>query len=175
MEKDFQESFPSLEGYENKWVALSNDESRIIAADESFARAAEKARAQGEAHPVLLKVNSRPDPKTQNISGAKMEPEKIIKEMTRLIASKFSPEKIILFGSRVSANAAPDSDVDLLVVVREAKDRRALRLAMRRAVNGLGLAKDIVVMTSKEFEAKRKIPGTIAYPADTEGKLLYAQ
>ncbi len=68
----------------------------------------------------------------------------------------------------------PDSDVDLLVVVGEVDDRRALRIAMRRVVNGMGLPKDIVVLTSAEFEIKRKIPGTIAYPADREGKVLYA-
>ncbi len=102
-----------------------------------------------------------------------MAPEQIIEEMVRRIAEKFSPQKIILFGSRAKPNPAPDSDVDLLVIVKNAKDRRSLRIAMRRAVNGLGLAKDIIVMSNREFAVKRKIPGTIAYPADQEGKVLY--
>jgi len=94
--------------------------------------------------------------------------------MARRIAEQFHPQKIILFGSRAAGTAAERSDVDLLVVVPEVKDRRALRVAMRRALNGMGLSKDIVVLTSEEFEIKRKIPGTVAYPADKEGKLLYA-
>ena len=64
--------------------------------------------------------------------------------------------------------------MDLLVVVGEQGDRRKLRVEMRRAVNGMGLPKDIVVLSSDEFAIKRAIPGTVAYPADREGKVLYA-
>ncbi|MDD3926589.1 MAG: nucleotidyltransferase domain-containing protein [bacterium] len=94
--------------------------------------------------------------------------------MTKRIAERFKPEKIILFGSMARGEATCDSDVDLLVIVSEADDKRSLRIEMRRSLNGLGLSKDIIVMTSEEFEKKRSIPGTIAYPADREGKTLYA-
>lgn len=103
-----------------------------------------------------------------------MTAEQIIDQMAHRIAEQFHPEKIILFGSRAKYEQAPDSDVDLLVIVKQVTDRRALRIAMRRAVNGMGLSKDIVVLTVDEFEAKRRIPGTIAYPADRDGKVLYA-
>ncbi len=100
--------------------------------------------------------------------------EGTIRQMARRIAEQFHPEKIILFGSMARGDVTPDSDVDLLVIVREVGDRRALRVAMRRAVNGMGLPKDIVVLTADEFETKRRIPGTVAYPADQEGRVLYA-
>ena len=103
-----------------------------------------------------------------------MEPEEIIKKMTRRIAEHFQPERIVLFGSWARGEQTPDSDVDLLVIMPQVEDRRALRVAMRRLVNGMGLPKDIIVLSSDEFETKRKIPGTIAYPADKEGKVLYA-
>ncbi|MFQ6133351.1 MAG: nucleotidyltransferase domain-containing protein [Armatimonadota bacterium] len=103
-----------------------------------------------------------------------MDTEAIIEEMAERIAQRFHPDRIILFGSRATGVPRPASDVDLLVVVPEAGHRRELRVAMRRAVNGMGLAKDIVVLTRAEFESKRRIPGTIAYPADREGKVLYA-
>lgn len=94
--------------------------------------------------------------------------------MAARIAEQFHPEKIILFGSLARGEETEDSDVDLLVIVREVEDRRALRIAMRRALNGMGLPKDVVVLTTDEFETKRRIPGTIAYPADKEGRVLYA-
>jgi len=103
-----------------------------------------------------------------------IRPDEIINQMALRIVESFHPEKIILFGSRATGSAAADSDVDLLVVVREANNKRSLRVAMRQAVNGMGLSKDIIVLTSEEFEIKRKIPGTVAYPADREGKVLYA-
>jgi predicted nucleotidyltransferase len=103
-----------------------------------------------------------------------MTVEEIIGQMVQRIAEQFHPEKIILFGSMARCEQRPDSDVDLLVVVREVSDRRALRVAMRRAVNGMGLSKDIVLLTSEEFERKRRIPGSAAYPAEQEGRVLYA-
>jgi predicted nucleotidyltransferase len=104
-----------------------------------------------------------------------MNQEQIIDRMVRRIAEMFHPEKIILFGSMATQSQTSDSDVDLLVVMREVDDRRKLRVEMHRAVTGLGLPKDIIILTAEEFERKRKIPGTIAYPADREGKVLYAE
>ena len=103
-----------------------------------------------------------------------MEANKTIERMVSKIARTFRPERIILFGSWARGEQTPDSDVDLLVIMPHVSDSRALRIAIRRSVNGMRLPKDIVVLSSEEFEAKRSIPGTIAYPADKEGKVLYA-
>lgn len=103
-----------------------------------------------------------------------VKPEKIIDQMVRRLVEGFRPDKIILFGSWARGEQEADSDVDLLVIVHKVDDRRSLRIDMRRALNGMGLPKDIIVLTSEEFKVKRKIPGTIAYPADREGRVLYA-
>ena len=47
-------------------------------------------------------------------------------------------------------------------------------LEMDRALRGLGVARDIVVLTPEEFERDRLICGTVARPAFTEGVQLYA-
>ncbi len=62
---------------------------------------------------------------------------------------------------------------DLLVIGSIEGNRRALMVAMDRALRGLGFARDIVVLTPEEFERDKQIPGTIARPAWTEGKVLY--
>jgi uncharacterized protein len=103
-----------------------------------------------------------------------MDERQVIDEMAKRIAEQFHPEKIILFGSMARGDHTGDSDVDLLVIVREVDDRRKLRIEIHSAVSGMGLPKDIIVLTTEEFERKRSIPGTIAYPADQEGKVLYA-
>lgn len=51
--------------------------------------------------------------------------------------------------------------------------RRALMVAMDRALRGLGFPRDVIVLTPEEFERDRHIPGTIARPASLEGKVLY--
>ena len=40
-----------------------------------------------------------------------------IEEVAGLIAEKFNPERIVLFGSYATGTAGPDSDVDLLVIL----------------------------------------------------------
>lgn len=96
-----------------------------------------------------------------------------IREMVRRLVAGFHPEKIILFGSYARGTAGPDSDVDLLVVKRLTSSKRQERLAMRLALRGLGLAKDVLVVTPEEVEVYKNIVGTIIYPALREGKVLY--
>ena len=45
-----------------------------------------------------------------------------IKEMAHRIAERFSPERIILFGSHARGDARADSDIDLLVLFPEVDD-----------------------------------------------------
>lgn len=52
--KDYSEI---LKGYEKKWVALSNDETTVIAAGNTLKQAKEHAFEKGENHPVLIKVS----------------------------------------------------------------------------------------------------------------------
>jgi predicted nucleotidyltransferase len=96
-----------------------------------------------------------------------------IREMARRIAEQFSPEKIILFGSHARGDAGPDSDVDLLVVMSGPGSERERTIGMRMAVRGLGLAKDICVVTADDIDRYRDVLGTIIKPALSEGKVLY--
>lgn len=99
--------------------------------------------------------------------------EKILQEAARRLAEGFHPQKIILFGSQARGNADEHSDVDLLVVSPFQGSRRALMVAMDRALRGLGFARDILLLTPDEFDRDRNIPGTVARPAWKEGKVLY--
>ena len=99
--------------------------------------------------------------------------KEIINEVTRRLAEGFNPQRIILFGSYARGTADEKSDVDFLVICPLRKKRRALILEMNRSLWGLGLARDIVILTQKEFENEKEIPGTIARYAFKEGKLLY--
>ena len=96
-----------------------------------------------------------------------------VQEMVRRIVDGFRPERIILFGSHARGTAGPDSDVDLLVVLRDPGSRREKRLAIRVALHGMGIAKDIVVVTPEELEQQRDTPGTLIRSALSEGRVLY--
>jgi len=102
-----------------------------------------------------------------------MIPQNIIDAALRRLVEGFDPERIILFGSQARGSADDRSDADFLVITRVTGGRRALMLKMDRALRGLGLARDIVILTPEEFERDREIPGTIARPAAQEGRVLY--
>ena len=98
----------------------------------------------------------------------------VLEEIKRRLVDGFAPERIIVFGSHARGTATERSDIDLLVICDITGRKRDLMIAMDRALKGLGVARDIVVMTPEEFERDREIPGTVARPASLEGKTLYA-
>ncbi|HUV65484.1 MAG TPA: nucleotidyltransferase domain-containing protein [Sedimentisphaerales bacterium] len=99
--------------------------------------------------------------------------DKLIDAIRTRLVDAFAPERIILFGSQARGTADERSDVDILVICPFTGKRRHLMLEMDRALQGLGLARDIMILTPEEFERDRHIPGTIARPAWREGKVLY--
>lgn len=102
-----------------------------------------------------------------------MVSEQILKIVVKRLVDGFHPQRIILFGSQARQTADKRSDVDLLVLCPIKESRRELMVAMDRALKGLGIARDIIVLTPEEFEIDRQIPGTVARPASIEGRVLY--
>ena len=98
--------------------------------------------------------------------------EQIASAVHRLV-ERFDPERIILFGSQARGTADERSDVDLLVISRFTGKRRELLVEMDRTLRGMGIARDIVLLTPEEYDRDRDIPGTVARPASLEGKVLY--
>ncbi len=99
--------------------------------------------------------------------------EAIIGAMAERIAKRFRPERIILFGSFARGTAGPDSDADFLVVMPVNGSRRDLSVEIATEISGLGLPKDVIVVTPEEVERDRNEVGTVIRPALREGKVLY--
>ena len=102
-----------------------------------------------------------------------MVAESVLHEVTRRLVERFHPLRIVLFGSQARGTADARSDVDLLIICPVQESRGELMLAMDRALRGLRLARDIVILTPEEFERDRLIPGTLARPAFLEGRIIY--
>jgi predicted nucleotidyltransferase len=83
-------------------------------------------------------------------------------------------QRVLLFGSRATGHARPDSDVDLLIVESRVVDRLAEVDRLRSALAGLPHPVDVWVMDSLEFEETRGVIGGLAYPADRYGIVLHA-
>ena len=94
-------------------------------------------------------------------------------EMVRRIVERFNPDRIILFGSRARGTAGPDSDADLLVVMPVSGSKRKQAAQIDMALAGVGLPKDIIVVTPEEVERYHDVVGTIIGPAIRDGEVLY--
>lgn len=99
-------------------------------------------------------------------------PEKI-QEAVRRIVEAAHPRKIILFGSHARGNAKTASDLDLLVVEQEVVDRFSEIVRLHRALRGLILPVDILVISEKDWAEWGDTPGSVYYTARREGKVLY--
>ena len=88
---------------------------------------------------------------------------------------RFDPEQVILFGSHARGVASRDSDVDLLVVMKEIASKRAKQVDMRCALHDIRIPKDIIVVTTSELERHRNVVGTVVRPALLEGKSMYVR
>ncbi len=101
-------------------------------------------------------------------------PDPILEEISRRLVERLRPERIYLFGSRARGDAGPDSDYDLLVVVPDSQlpGYKRDQLACR-ALRGLGVAKDVIVLTREEFTRKSAVVCSLAATVLREGELLY--
>ena len=105
-----------------------------------------------------------------------MAAEAAIPIMVERIVDGFDPIRVMLFGSRARGDYTQYSDVDLLVVLDgpiDLRDKRETTIAMRSALGGLGVAKDIVVTTPDEIERRGDFAGNVLYYALREGVTLY--
>lgn len=101
------------------------------------------------------------------------EYESALQEAVDRIATRFHPDKIILFGSAARGQGGPDSDADLLVVMPVEGSKRQQAVQIDLALEGIPIPIDLVVITPDEVEKYRDAMGTIIHEAVREGKVLY--
>ena len=101
--------------------------------------------------------------------------DSVVEKIVQRLVSALSPERIYLFGSHARGDAGPDSDYDFLVVVRTSTLPRYRRdQAAFEALLGVGVAKDVLVLTHDEFERQRTVVCSLPATVEREGMLLYA-
>lgn len=91
------------------------------------------------------------------------------------LVDAYQPEIVYLFGSAARGEAGPDSDYDLMVIVRDSKEppyRRAQEA--QEVLWGIWTAADVIVLTRAEFESRRAVPTSLTAAILAEGKTLYA-
>ena len=97
----------------------------------------------------------------------------LLQEIMRRIRATTVPERIILFGSYARGEPDPESDLDLLVIVRSVEHPRRESTRIRRALRGLFVPIDVIVATPEQVDRYRDSDALIYGAALREGRVLY--
>jgi len=89
------------------------------------------------------------------------------------IATRFHPEKIIMFGSCARGNAGNDSDLDLFVVMDSPLPRHKRSTPLRLIFNPQPASMDILVYTPAEVSRWNGVVNHIVTEVFRNGKVLY--
>lgn len=90
------------------------------------------------------------------------------------VATKFRPDKIILFGSYADDSASEDSDVDLLVIMPHQGKASKQALSIRRVVPKR-FPLDLVVQSPDEAKRRLSAGDPFTSNAINRGRVLYAR
>ena len=100
--------------------------------------------------------------------------DSVLKHMVEIIADKFNPQSIILFGSHARGDVNKHSDIDLLVIVNEdMKQTEELAIEIGAALHASPIPKDIMVTTPSRFAKYSKSTGTLYENILEEGVKIY--
>ena len=94
--------------------------------------------------------------------------------VAQLIAERFDPEQIILFGSHARGNAGSHSDIDLLVVLKSLDDWPKRDNPIRAAIaEHFILPVDVLVTTPERLARQRDNPYSFVNTALESKQILY--
>ncbi|MEW6718174.1 MAG: nucleotidyltransferase domain-containing protein [Chloroflexota bacterium] len=98
----------------------------------------------------------------------------ILDTIVRRLVEGMHPQKIILFGSHAYGQADESSDLDLMVIVPDTNQPPHRRAQEAYAcVGAVGVSKDLIVLTEKEFERQSSVTTSLAWLVKEQGRVLY--
>ena len=101
-------------------------------------------------------------------------PQDLLEKAVERLRVEFQPEAIYLFGSHAWGAPTDDSDVDLMVIVRDSTEK-AIRRAQRahRCLSGIGFAKDVLVPTRAQVDRYKHLRASLFHQVLAKGRKLY--
>lgn len=99
--------------------------------------------------------------------------DELIERAARSLAAAAPPRsRVILFGSHARGEARTGSDLDFLVIEPEVGSRLEETVRLRRALRGLGVPVDVVVVSEDLARRRARVPGTMVDRALREGRVV---
>ena len=109
-----------------------------------------------------------------SLNAVKIIPQGLLEKAVERLKAEFQPEEIYLFGSHAWGTPTDDSDVDLMVIVPDSKERSIQR--MQRAhhcLRGIGFAKDVLVPTRAQVDCYKHLRASLFHQVLAHGRKIY--
>jgi uncharacterized protein len=97
-----------------------------------------------------------------------------IAEAGRRLAEAAPGSHVVLFGSHARGEAGPRSDLDFLVIEPEVEHPAAESVRLGRALRGLGVAADVIVVSERDVADWQDVRGSLVHAALADGRVLAA-
>ena len=99
----------------------------------------------------------------------------MLNEINNCIRDTLNPSKVILFGSRARGEESPDSDFDILVLVKNLKNKKQLYAELRYKLYSRGIVcpMDIIIQDLDKYTELITEPWYIYKNINEEGKVIY--
>lgn len=100
--------------------------------------------------------------------------EASLQALTRRIVDEFHPVRVVLFGSQAYGTPRPDSDVDLLVIMRFEGSPLRFAVDMAEQINS-SFSMDLLVRTPNDIEQRYRFGDPLIREALDKGRVLYEE
>ena len=99
----------------------------------------------------------------------------MLNEISNCIRDTINPSKVILFGSRARGDESADSDFDILVLVKNLKNRKKMYAELRYKLYSCGIVcpMDIIIQDLDRYAELIQEPWYIYKNINEEGRVIY--
>jgi len=109
-----------------------------------------------------------------SLKAVKTIPSGLLETVVERLKAEFQPDEIYLFGSHAWGVPTDDSDVDLMVIVRDSAEKTIRRMQWaHRCLSGLGFPKDVLVPTRTQVDRYKHLRASLFHQALAKGHKLY--
>jgi predicted nucleotidyltransferase len=100
-----------------------------------------------------------------------------MKQIVAFITSKISPEKIILFGSYARGDNKENSDIDILIIIKNLRNERKITGALYRELlkENIAIPIDFLAIDYDKYNKLKDKIGYIYKTIEKEGQILYGK
>jgi predicted nucleotidyltransferase len=101
----------------------------------------------------------------------------ILDQIVSIITSKTSPERIVLFGSYARGDNTENSDIDILIIIKNLINERKITGSLYRALldENITIPVDFLAIDYEKYNKLKDKIGYIYKTIEREGKVIYGK